>query len=196
LALQRRTRGDALTDVVQQLAPAVELREPLRKGPTCPAHSRIAMHRRDNHCALAGSRASFLMPRGPVADASIPSSICQPSVISHRDMTGLPSWAYPPSAASAVASRPLTKDKSCSQIADARAVRMACRFANLTAFERSVMPGVSVSLQKAFRNDGLLQIPANSVSSVASSCPAIRPLERSLSPSADGFADHQPERAR
>jgi hypothetical protein len=34
----------------------------------------------------------------------------------------------------------LTKDKSCSQIAVARAVRLACRFANLTAFERSVIP--------------------------------------------------------
>jgi hypothetical protein len=50
----------------------------------------------------------------------------------------------------------LTKDKSCSQIAVARAVRLACRFANLTAFEHSVIPGVSVSLQKSFRSDGLL----------------------------------------
>ena len=55
-----------------------------------------------------------------------------------------------------MASRPLTEDKSRSQVADARAVRMACCFANLTAFERSVIPGVSVSLQNAFRNDGLL----------------------------------------
>jgi hypothetical protein len=58
-----------------------------------------------------------------------------------------------------MASRPLTEDKSRSQIADARAVRMACRFANLTAFERSVIPGVSVSLQKAFRNDGFALNP-------------------------------------
>ncbi|REE19331.1 hypothetical protein B0G71_2418 [Paraburkholderia sp. BL27I4N3] len=44
------------------------------------------------------------MPRTPVANARIP-----PSAI--IDMTGLPSWAYIPSAACAMALRPLTKDK-------------------------------------------------------------------------------------